>query len=285
MVRPIVVGVDGSTPAHAAVEWAAADARRRRLPLRIVHVCEQWQDNVNGMKYCAGMLQAAADRARATGDDLEVNTEFLDGNVVERLVGQSVSSQSVVLGSRGLGGFAGLVIGSVSLAVAGRAEGPVVVVRAATTVPVHSLIVVGDDGSGAAREAMLYAIEQARARSARVLAVYAWRQPVLSAYGRDYADLFTDSFGEECRAARERVDAWRNEFAGVEITGRQVNEHPVAALADASAAADLVVVGSRGRGGFASAALGSVSHGLLHHAVCPVAVVRPRSGRAETTGQ
>ncbi|MFG1699602.1 universal stress protein [Nonomuraea sp. NPDC049309] len=277
MSRPIVVGVDGSTPSHAAVEWAAADARRRRLPLRLVHVCEQRRGSAEGLKYCEGTLQAAADRARAAGAQ-EVVTELLEGNVVETLLGQAVTGDSVVLGSRGVGGFAGLALGSVSLAVAGHAEGPVVVVRAgAETAAGHGKIVVGDDGSDTAREALRYAVEQARARDATVLVVYAWSQPILATYGPQFADLFTDTFAEDRDAARERLDVWSGEYPDVRFEGSQVRAHPVAALADASGSAELVVVGSRGRGGFATAVLGSVSHGLLHHAVCPVAVVRPRS--------
>jgi nucleotide-binding universal stress UspA family protein len=273
---PIVVGVDGSTPAHTAVEWAAADARRRRLPLRLVHVCEQ-KRGAEGLKYCAGTLESAADRARAAGA-LEVQTELLEGNVVEALLGQAVTGDCVVLGSRGVGGFAGLALGSVSLAVAGHAEGPVVVVRAGAAAPEHGRIVVGDDGSATAGEAMRYAVAQARARDAGILAVYAWSQPILATYGPQFADLFTDSFEEDRAAAQERLASWAREYPDVRFDGSQVHAHPVAALADASASAELVVVGSRGRGGFTSAVLGSVSHGLLHHAVCPVAVVRPRQG-------
>ncbi|MEU8404415.1 universal stress protein [Nonomuraea sp. NPDC048892] len=278
MAGPIVVGVDGSAPSHAAVEWAAADAKNRRLPLKIVHVCEQWRSDIDGGKYCAGVLETAADLARAIDGSIEVDAELSAGNVVESLIAQSASADSTVLGSRGVGGFAGLVLGSVTLAVAGHAQGPVVVVRAPAATR-HDRIVVGDDGSGAAQEAMLYAVEQARARRARIVAVHAWQQSVVSAYGADFADLLADAFQEECRAAQERIASWRERHRDVEITGRQISEHPVPALVDASASADLVVVGSRGLGGFASAVLGSVGHGLLHHAACPVAVVRPRHVR------
>jgi nucleotide-binding universal stress UspA family protein len=270
------VGVDGSTPSHAAVEWAAADARRRRLPLRLVHVCEQRRGSAEGLKYCEGTLEAAADRARAAGAQ-EVVSELLEGNVVEALLGQAVTGDCVVLGSRGVGGFAGLALGSVGLAVAGHAEGPVVVVRAGAETAGHGKIVVGDDGSDTAREALRYAVEQARARDATLLVVYAWSQPMLATYGPQFTDLFTDTFDEDRDAAQERLDIWASEYPDVRFEGSQVRAHPVAALADASASAELVVVGSRGRGGFAAAVLGSVSHGLLHHAVCPVAVVRPRT--------
>lgn len=279
MAGPIVVGVDGSEPSHAAVEWAAADARRRRLPLKVVHVCERWPAGFDGRAYCLGTLEAAADRARGVGGDVEVSAEPLEGGVVDSLIDLSGTADSLVLGSRGLGGFAGLILGSVSMAVAGHASGPVVVVRAPAAAR-YGKIVVGDDGSGHAREAMAYALEQARARQARVLAIYAWQAPIVSAYAPDYGNLLADDFREEAQRARERVEGWREDHPGVEIMGWQVSEHPVPALVKASAAADLVVVGSRGLGGFASAVLGSVGHGVLHRAACPVAVVRPRDERA-----
>ncbi|GAA3560868.1 universal stress protein [Nonomuraea rosea] len=271
----IVVGIDSSASSTWAVEWAAADARRRGLPLRLVHVCEQWSHGMDRSKYCAGALEAAADRARDIGGDVDVGTEMLTGNVIESLIGESVSAESLVLGSRGTGGFAGLVLGSVSLAVAGHAAGPVVIVRG----PVGSendQIVVGDDGSECSQQAMAYAIEQARARRARLLVLFAWRTPMLTPAWPAYSPLLADSFEEEAGTARERVATWREANPDVLINDDQVRGHPVAALKEAAATADLVVVGSRGLGGFASAVLGSVSHGVLHHVACPVAVVRPR---------
>ncbi|MFI7640646.1 universal stress protein [Nonomuraea sp. NPDC049400] len=276
MAGPIVVGVDGSESANAAAEWAAADALRRRLPLKVVHVCERRPGGIEGRKYCLGVLEAAADSARAVSGDVEVSTELAEENVVDFLIGQSASADSLVLGSRGSGGFAGLVLGSVGLAVAGHAEGPVVIVRGPAAAE-HGQIVVGDDGSESAQAAMTYAVEQARARHARLLAIHAWQAPLVSAYAPDYGLLLEDAFQEEARAARERMTRWRTENPDVEITEQHVREHPVPALGEASATADLVVVGSRGLGAFASAVLGSVSHGVLHRAACPVAVVRPRA--------
>ncbi|MGW2218976.1 universal stress protein, partial [Nonomuraea sp. NPDC001684] len=107
MAGRIVAGVDGSPPSMAAVEWAAADARRRSLALRLVHVCEPWTGDVGTAEYCAGMLEAAADRARGLVPGVEVGTEILPGPVVDDLVRESAQADSLVLGSRGRGGFAG----------------------------------------------------------------------------------------------------------------------------------------------------------------------------------
>ena len=278
----IVVGVDGSGPAVAAAEWAAADGRRRGLGLRLVHVCEQWPHGVGefSAEYCAGALEAAADRARELAGEVEVTTDLRAGNVIDELIGESVSADSVVLGSRGLGGFGGMVLGSVSMAVAGHGWGPVVVVRGAGAGRQdHGRIVVGYDGSEHSETAMEYAVEQARARQARLHVLYAWQLPVFSPYAAGYNSLLEKAFEHEVRAAAERVVPWREKNPDVEITDEQLCEHPAGALIKAAATADLVVVGSRGLGGLASAVLGSVGHAVLHHVACPVAVVRPREER------
>ncbi|MEV4077557.1 universal stress protein [Nonomuraea fuscirosea] len=184
MTRQIVVGVDGSVPAAAAVEWAAADAERRGLDLRLVHVCEQWPHS-EGAEYCAGTLEAAADRARGLAGGVKVTTDLRAGNVIDELIGASATADSLVLGSRGLGGFTGMVLGSVSAAVAGHAAGAVVVVRAPQAE--HGRVVVGYDGSGHARAAMEYAIEQARCRRAELHVVTAWQPPALSPYAVAYS--------------------------------------------------------------------------------------------------
>ncbi|MFI7415756.1 universal stress protein [Nonomuraea sp. NPDC049684] len=264
----IVVAVDGSAPATAAVGWAAADAARRGLDLRIVHVRRP-----GGTDVPARALEAAAALAARTGPP-GVTTETLTGNVVDTLVAESSAADSLVLGSRGLGGFTGMLAGSVSVAVAGHADGPVVVVR---TPPQgrHDRVVVGFDGSGHARAAMDYAVEQARARRARLHVVSAWQIPVASPYAAAYGSLI-EVMQDADRQADGHVVPWRQADPDLVITEEQPCEHPVSALVRAAGTADLAVVGSRGLGGFASAVLGSVGHGVLHHAACPVAVVRPR---------
>lgn len=275
MTSHIVVGVDGSAPATAALEWAAADARQRGLDLRIVHVCEQ-PSHGEGTEYCAGTLEAAADRARELTRGVKVSTELLAGNVVKDLIGESAAADSLVLGSRGLGGFAGLVVGSVGLAVAGHAAGPVVIVRAPAKAR-QDRIVVGYDGSGHSEAAMAYAVEQARARHASLHVVSAWQMPAFSPYAIGYSRLLADVVHGEAATAHRRVAPWRERNPDLVISDEQPGEHPVSALIRAAATADLVVVGSRGHGGLAAAVLGSVSHGVLHHVTCPVAIVRPRT--------
>ncbi|MEQ4721774.1 universal stress protein [Nonomuraea sp. B19D2] len=107
--------------------------------------------------------------------------------------------------------------------------------------------------------------------------VSAWQIPAFSPYAVAYSSLIADLIRQEAHAVQQRITPWRERNSDLVITDEQPCEHPVKALIDAARTADLVVVGSRGLGGFASAVLGSVSHGVLHHVTCPVAVVRPHA--------
>lgn len=288
MAGLIVVAVDGSKPATAALEWAADDARRRGAALRIVHVREPWAHEypfhaVKGFAqsygdFCEGVLAAAAERAREVAPGLEVTTELADGTVVETLRAGSAAADALVLGSRGVGGFAGMVLGSVGLGLAGHAAGPVVVVRKPHRDEYHE-VVVGFDGSSHSEAALEFAFEEARARRGRVHAVYAWEMPAFSPFAVGYGAALEEIFGNESRAARLRLAPWRDKHPDVPLVESAICGHPVPALAEASLVADLVVVGSRGLSDVRGALLGSVSHGVLHRAHCPVAVVRPRGGK------
>ncbi|MGR6919320.1 universal stress protein [[Actinomadura] parvosata] len=274
MAGHIVVGVDRSAAAKAAVQWAAADAERRHLGLRIVHVREQ-RPGEHARGCCANTLTSAADLARATAGGIQVTTELVAGTVVDRLLAESETADSVVLGSRGLGELAGMLAGSVSLAVAGHATGPVVIVRGPDSTK-HGRVVVGYDNSEHAEAAMQYAVEHARAHGARLHVLHAWQTPIFSPYLTAWNSLLVEVYQEESRAVAENLTRWCEKNPDLDITHETLSGHPVGVLARAGAIADLVVVGSRGRGGFTSAVLGSVGHGVLHHVTCPVAVVRPR---------
>lgn len=278
MAGSVVVAVDGSASSMEALEWAVAEARRKRLGLRLVHVCEQSRFGRAATDYCAGTLEAAHDQARALMDDDRITTALPTGNVIDCLVGESASADSIVLGSRGLGGFTGLLLGSVSIGVAGYAACPVVIVRGSTGTE-HGRVVVGDDGSPCAKTALAYAAEQARARGVPMHVTYAWQMPVTLSYPAGYGVLRANCCEQELHLAAERLSVWRQENQDIEITGEQGVGHPAQALIKAGETADLVVVGSRGLGGFTSAVLGSVSRSVLQHATCSVAVVRPRPGR------
>ncbi|MFF4618794.1 universal stress protein [Nonomuraea jabiensis] len=288
MNRAVVVGIDGSRTAWSALAWAADDAGRRELPLRIVHVREPWlsehplsasSGKETLTERCDRLLAGAADRAHELAPGVRISTALVTGAVIERLRSESETADTVVVGSRGLGGFAGLVLGSVGFGLAGYADSPLVVVRRLPR-DGSGEIVVGYDASPCADMALEYALAQAVARRARLRVLHGRRYPVAAPHPAGYGPLPVDEGAEIGR----HLVLWREKYPDIELIESIVDEHPVPALAAASRTADLVVVGSRGLGGFTSAMLGSVSHGVLQRAHCPVSVVSaPRRGSLRRT--
>lgn len=283
MAKPIIVGVDGSEPSLTALDWAVHQAHRRKAPVRIVHGRPGLLTEREEQIFAATgevVLRKAADRARGSVPDLDVTTEMAEESAAPSLVVRSGDATMVVVGSRGLGGFKGLLLGSVSLQVATHAVSPVVVVRPepepVTTKPE---ILVGVDvprtPSGAVDAALAFAFEEAALRDGRLRALHTWRHPVAAAPGDMLPviyDLDAVQEDEELLLA-EALAGWREKYPDIEVLP-QVEQGPAAhALVRASAGAQLVVLGSRGGGGFRDLLLGSVTHTVLHHAHCPVAVV------------
>ncbi|GAA2987322.1 universal stress protein [Streptosporangium longisporum] len=285
MTAHVVVGVDGSSSADDAVRWAADDAVRRGCAVKIVHVGDPWPGDIplqtppgfrdSVTEYGQEVLQRAAALVRERAPHLQVETLLEAGRVSEVLRREAEDAEQLVLGSRGLGGFTGLLLGSVSLTLAGHVATPVVVVR---DVPerARGRIVVGFDGGDHSEAALEYAFEEAARRGAGLQAIHTWQMPVAGPGAFVYTPLVEDILAAERHVCADTLTAWREKYPGVDVEQRLVCGHPVGVLCDASAAADLVVVGSRGLGRFGSAVLGSVGHGVLHHARCPVAVVRAR---------
>jgi nucleotide-binding universal stress UspA family protein len=287
MAAHVVVGADGSPPSQIAVGWAAEDAARRGCDLRIVYVYESERYNVPAqtppgfhdpvMEYGRDVLAQAVDQARGHAPWVDVSTSMESGSVVEVLQREAEAAEQVVVGSRSLGGFTGMLLGSISRSLAGHAAAPVVVVK---NVPrqARGEIVVGYDGSDHSVTTLRYAFEEAARRDARVHAIHTWQLPIMGGmYTVSYVPMLDDVMVAEERTAEMALAPWRERYPGIEVNQAVICEHPVVALRDASATADLVVVGSRGLGAFESAILGSVSHGILHHAQCPVAVVNARN--------
>lgn len=288
MTAHVVVGVDGSASALTAVRWAAADAARRGCALRIVHACERWAYDSPAQpppgfrdptpEHCGDVLAAAVRTARAEAPGIEVSTESATGRAVEVLGRAAEDAVQVVVGARGTGGFAGLALGSVVLGLAGHAAAPVVAVR---ELPghVHGRVVVGFDGCDHSAAALRYAFDEAARRGARLCAVHACPAPVLAGAGAVGASrpAPAETVASARRDAERTLAPWREAYPEVAVEPVVIAGRALEAICTESAGADLVVVGSRGLSALASALLGSVSHGVLHHARCPViAVVGPR---------
>ncbi|SDO89748.1 Nucleotide-binding universal stress protein, UspA family [Pedococcus dokdonensis] len=284
----VVVGVDGQPPAARALDWAIAEAQRthatvqlvhaRAMPLRVpapespfaAHTAESDE-----------ILGTATERVRTLAPGLTVTTASAYGNAAALLSDVSRGATCLVVGAREQSALGSALLGSTSLDVAAHAPCPVVVVRALPEqLPDRPGVVVGSDGSELSEAAIAAGFEQADRLGLPLTVVHAW---YLDYAGTGLAALETSDVRlqvtqEEQALAAEALAGWSEKYPDVQVRQRVVHGHPVEALVQHSRGAELVVVGSRGRGGFTGLLLGSVSHGVLHHAHCPVMVVRPGGG-------
>jgi nucleotide-binding universal stress UspA family protein len=285
MTVQIVVGVDGSPSSSAAVDAAAAEACRRGVPLRVVHAFvwpyfdvplgpSPYGPPEGGLRHEAERILAeAVDRARLAAPALVIHGEVVTGGAAAVLLQESVGALTVVVGDRGLGGFSGLLVGSVAVELAAHGHCPVLVVRG--TRETAGPVIVGVDGSPEAAPAVIRAFEEAWLRRTTLVAVHSWTGP----YVREPGDMLPLVYDvdevrdEEARLLAEALGGARERYPDVEVREELVHGRIRPTLIDRSEHAQLIVVGTRGRGGFRGLLLGSVSQAVLHHAACPVLVV------------
>ena len=288
---PVVVGVDGSESSLAAVDWAAREAAARRTALRVVHAFiwpklnvplgpATYADPDGGLRADArGLLGDAVQRARAAAPGVEVTAEMPEAMPVPAMLHESRTACLVVLGSRGLGGFGGLLLGSTAVQVAAHAPVPVVVVRRGDPGP-HAVargdVVVGVDGSQHSVDAVAFAFAEAQRLGTGVLALTISPSGPIDTVPAGVL-LADDDDPEPARALAEAVAGWSEKYPDVPVRRAVARGHASRTLTDLAADAALLVVGSRGAGGFRGLLIGSVSQGVLHHATCPVAIVRART--------
>ncbi|MFD0259139.1 universal stress protein [Kitasatospora indigofera] len=276
--RPVVLGLDAGGPGRLAATWAADEADRRRLPLLLVRAVPEPGADRHGFErsYREELRadgRAVLDRAAALAGErhpgLELATALVDGNPGQVLCLESARAELVVLGSRRLTRAEEfLSASSVTVPVSAQATCPVVVVREpehVTQDPLH--LVVGVDGSPSSAAAVDVAFDLAARRGAALRAIWVRQsQP----FGRT-DDLRADQ--EPRRLLTETTAGRAGRYPDVRLTHEVIHGHPVEELAKASEHALAVVVGRRGGGGFTGMRLGSVPHGLLHHARCPIVTV------------
>ncbi|MFI8521218.1 universal stress protein [Streptomyces sp. NPDC085481] len=277
-MNEILLGVDPREQPIPALVWAADEAVRRGLALRLVVVVPPVHE---GLRYDVLAHQSAlrirAESAIANAEDfvrelhggLRIATERVNGVPASVLRDRAAHAALVVVGSRGLGRAAEVFSeSSVVVPLTARAPCPVVVVRVPEHAAVHPpTLVVGVDGSEASQAAVAFAVEEASLREARVRAVWVWPPSVFT------HDDLDEGLAERRRLLAESVAGWAVRYPDVAVSQEVLRGHPVEQLALVSEESLALIVGRRGRGGYSGMRLGSTVHGLLHRATCPVITV------------
>ncbi|MCQ9130157.1 universal stress protein [Streptomyces hilarionis] len=301
MLRTVTAGLDGSRESRAAAEWAAREAGLRGLPLEIVHVRkpvpqpgaqppllgaetrQQWSEQT---------AREAAEGLRLRHPGVEVHIGQVSGDPADALAEAAGNAEMLVLGSRGLGGLRGFVVGSVGLSVIAHADRPVVLVRALEVaadehepdpagVPSAATpflpVVLGLDVEHPDGTLIDFAFDAARRRGTPLRIVHGWNTPPYHAYGTPADPALHEALADaHAEALADAVRPWRHKHADVEVV--EASRHGSAAVhvVDAARTASLVVVGRRVRDGRPGAHIGHVTHAVLHHSAAPVAVVPHR---------
>ena len=285
--RPgIAVGVDGSPASRVAVDWAARDAAIRNVPLTLVHIANgvvapwsrtplptgfgKWQQE-RGRKFIDDAIRVAKEATRA--DQVQVRTEMYYSAVVPTLVDISKDVEMVVVGSRGQGAF-GSLLGSVSAGLVQHSHCPVAVIHdedPSMPHPAEAPVLVGIDGSPVSELATEIAFDEASRRHVDLIALHAWSDTrMLDFPGMDWSTMKES----EDEVLAERLAGWQERYPDVTVHRQVVCDRPSRQLIEHSEAAQLVVIGSHGRGGFAGMLLGSVSAAVVQSARMPVIVAR-----------
>ncbi|GAS93616.1 universal stress protein UspA-like protein [Mycolicibacterium canariasense] len=284
----VIVGADGSPASRVAVDWAAREAESRRSTLTVVHVVPtgtmvSWMDvpitegywaerDRRAEKVITDALTLVAD-AISDRPAITVARRIMEAPTIPTLVQMSAAAEMVVVGCRGLGGVSRLLLGSVSTGLVHRAHCPVAVVRDEDPLmpdPAHAPVVVGTDCSPASDLATDIAFDEAARRGAQLVAVHVWSDQI-----DDLADyLWTDGEQSARRALAEYLERWTLRYPKVAVRAVVERDHPARRLLEHADKAQLLVVGSHGRGGFEGMVLGSVSSAVVHGARMPVIVAR-----------
>ena len=283
MTNPVVVGVDGTGRSLKALMWAAHRASLHGCILRVVHALPRYDADIplfppgrfeEAEVHGRTIMREAISVVREAYPDLDIVTEMPMGTPARVLLAESENAHVVVIGAKGED-IGNVLLGSTALQLVGHAACPVVVVNHVTTG--HHLVVVGTDGSPNSTEALAFAFAAASFRQARLQVISAlglpqgWPKHLLRPLPEDDEEVV-----KRRHQVADQVAPFREQYPDVDV---ELNVHrvgPLHALATASHRADLLVVGSRGRGGFHGLAVGSTTHKLLHMTGCPTAVVHAR---------
>lgn len=289
-MRTIIVGVDGSDPSDQALRWAVREAELHGVELHAVLTWglldqhhpggESRFDDAYDLAHAEAALDSYVTKAVGSPPPVPITLRPINDLPARGLLDAAAGEDALlVIGSRGRGGFKGLLLGSVSQQCLHHATSPVAIIRAGTELPNHQpgRIVVGVDGSDTARRALAWAAEEARVRGAQLEVVHTWQIPYAGGYPYALGAPDLDQIEQAARALLDEMVDALDESQLVEPAERNAaSGDPAAVLLDVAQAADLLVLGSRGVGGFTGLLLGSTAHHVVHHATCPVVVVPPQ---------
>ncbi|MCX2932660.1 universal stress protein [Mycobacterium sp. CVI_P3] len=297
----VIAGVDGSACSTTAVQWAAHDAELRGVPLTLVYVvapiilaAEPWPEVTAPAEYTqwqedeADQALARAREAALAASALsaeQVSTEILHGPIVSTLVDLSDSADLFVVGCRGQGAVSRALLGSVSSGLVHHAHCPVAVIHEETpptAATAGAPVIVGIDGSACSEYATEIAFDEASRRGVDLVAMHAWSDmgPI------DFASVnwapieWRNIKVAEEEVLAERLAGWRERYPDVTVHRHVVCDRPTPRLLERAQSAQLIVVGSHGRGGFEGMLLGSVGAAIVNSALIPVIVARTRSAKS-----
>jgi len=288
----IVVGLDGSDAAVDAANWAADEASRRDSEVRLVHAYwlpanagypddSAYPDDLAPVLRDAGqrMVDQTAAELRRTHPELTTTTKVLSERATVALRDESAHAQLTVVGSGDSGRLYGVLLGSVALAVASTNPVPVAVIHREQMPRLTGPVVVGVDGSHTSDAAVDFAFQAAARRSTNLVAVHVWDDVFVPGSHRLQKHVFDSAHIEQEERAllAERIARWACKYPDVSVQQELAQGRAVTTLLEYAQRAQLLVVGSHGRGGFAGMLLGSTSHSLIIHSSCPVIVVRTDS--------
>lgn len=293
----VVVGIDGSPDSNAALRWAVQEATMRNVALTLVHAAVPVSSGPQELEWSGYPLsaeflqqldensqQVLADAVKIVGDMTgdhrpRINNELTYGAPVPALVELSTKAEMVVVGSSGHGALERLLLGSVSTGLVHHAHCPVAVIRNEVSSPRAGCVLVGVDGSPTSDLATAIAFDEASWRGAELVALHAWTDAeVPDIPGREWTGTTRTSWTRLQSAAEEtlaeRLAGYRERYPNVVVHHEVVLNHAAQHLVERSESAQLVVVGSHGRGGFTGMLLGSVSTAVVHAVSTPVIVAR-----------
>ncbi len=284
----IIVAVDGSAPSRVAVDWAARNASRRRVPLTLVHVLpgatmQSWiqaplpeayyEDEKEEARGILADARSVVDAATANAALPGISEKVLSGQPVPTLADLSKDADMIVVGSRGLGKWERRLLGSVSSGLVHHSHCPVAVIHDEDPLiphPAQAPVVVGIDGSPASEHATAIAFDEASRRGVDLVAVHTWSDAGYALPDAGWSEIQP----EEDMLLAERLAGWQERYPDVVVRRVVCRDQPARRLLEEAGRAQLLVVGSHGRGGFAGMLLGSVGSQVVQSARVPVIVAR-----------